>query len=260
MKTDEQMRHHALESYESSDALELEDKLWWVKGKKTIIRWHINKIINKISKVETIVDIGCGSGSNLDVLAEFGKVIGVEPSCVLSERSRSRGVAHEIYEFPVWGLDLVRSIDLFTMFDVLEHIEDDVDFLKKIKQSGSDNHLLLLSVPACPFLFGEHDKLLSHHRRYSRKMLNDCLVSSGYRLLSIRSYMFFMFPGVFAVRLVDKTKAQLGLNRESVALSNVHLLVNSFLSHVIELEHVVPEYLTFLFGLWLFATAEPYRQ
>jgi hypothetical protein len=72
--------------------------------------------------------------------------------------------------------------------------------------------------------------------------------------------MFFMFPGVFAVRLVDKTKAQLGLNRESVALSNVHLLVNSFLSHVIELEHVVPEYLTFLFGLWLFATAEPYRQ
>jgi SAM-dependent methyltransferase len=252
--------HHALESFDSSAAREIEDTLWWFQGRKNIIRWHLQKIVSRLGQIETIMDIGCGSGVNLSVLAEFGGVIGVEPSKVLAERSRSRGVAIQIYELPAWQLDKTRVVDLFTMFDVLEHVEDDVDFLMRLNQSASHNHALLLSVPACPFLFGEHDKLLSHHRRYSRKMLNDCLMRAGYRPLSIRYYMFFLFPGALTARLIDMVKSRLGFRRESVDLGTVPPLVNSVLCQVLRLESALSEYVHFPIGLWLFAIAEPNKQ
>ena len=249
--------HHALESLDSDVARELEDDLWWVQGRKSIIRRHLQKLCSRLGQIKIIMDIGCGSGGNLDVLAEFGNVIGVEPSPILAERSRSRDIASRIYELPAWQLDETRSIDLFTMFDVLEHIEDDTDFLIRLKQSASDKHALLLSVPACPFLFGEHDVLLSHYRRYSRKMLNDCLVRAGYKPLSISYYMFFPFPAALAMRLLDKLKYRLGYRRETVDLGTVSPSMNFILSQLLRLESAVSEYVRFPIGLWLFAIAEP---
>lgn len=249
--------HHALESFDAGSARELEDALWWIQGRKSIIRQHLQKIASRLGKIESIMDIGCGSGGNLEVLAEFGGVIGVEPSSVLADRSRSRGVASQVYELPAWQLDETHSVNLFTMFDVLEHIEDDVGFLTQLKQNASPNHTLLLSVPACPFLFGEHDKLLSHHRRYSRKMLDDCLMRAGYNPVSIRYYMFFPFPGAVVFRLVDKVKSSFGFRRQTVDLGTVPWFVNFVLTHALKTESKISEYVRFPTGLWLFAIAEP---
>lgn len=258
MNTENKM-HHALESLDSGAAREIEDALWWVQGRKSIIRRHMQKIASHPDRVGTIMDIGCGSGGNLDVLAEFGRVIGVEPSSVLAERSRSRHVASQVYELPAWELNETHSVNLFTMFDVLEHIEHDADFLTKLRQSAAPDHTLLLSVPACPFLFGEHDRLLSHHRRYSSKMLNDCLARAGYQPLSIQYYMFFPFPIALVTRTLDKVKLHFGIKRESVDLGTVHPLVNSALKQVLRIESAVSESVRFPFGLWLFAIAEPKR-
>ena len=252
--------HHALESLDSEAARELEDALWWVQGRKSIIRRHLVKLRSRYGQINTIMDIGCGSGGNLDVLAEFGNVIGVEPSCILAERSRSRNVASQIYELPAWQLDEIRSIDLFTMFDVLEHIEKDDDFLTKLRQSASHEHALLLSVPACPFLFGQHDELLSHYRRYSKAMLNDCLIRAGYRPLTIRYYMFFPFPAALGMRLLDKLKLRLGFRRDTVSLGVVSPLINFILGKVLKLESFLSEYVRFPIGLWLFVIAEPNKQ
>lgn len=252
--------HHALESLDSGSAREIEDALWWVQGRKSIIRRHLHRIRSRLGRISTIMDIGCGSGGNLDVLAEFGSVIGVEPSSILADRSRSRGVAIKIYESPAWQLDETRSVDLFTMFDVLEHIEHDSDFLAKLKESASDKHALLLSVPACPFLFGEHDELLSHYRRYSTKMLNDCLVRAGYKSISVSYYMFFPFPAALAMRLLDKIKFRFGFRRESVDLGAVSPVMNYLLGQVLKLESALSEFVRFPIGLWLFVIAEPNQQ
>jgi 2-polyprenyl-3-methyl-5-hydroxy-6-metoxy-1,4-benzoquinol methylase len=67
-------------------------------------------------------------------------------------------------------------VNVITMLDVLEHIEDDVEFLKRIRNVASEDHLILMSVPACQFLYGEHDRLLHHYRRYSRQTLYRCFL------------------------------------------------------------------------------------
>ncbi len=146
------------------------------------------------------------------------------------------------------------------MFDVLEHIECDVDFLKKLKCHATQKHTLLFSVPACPFLFCEHDILLNHYRRYSITTLKNCLIQAGYNPISIRYYMFFPFPLVFIARFIDKLKAFFGFRRKHVDVGIVPSMVNAGLISLLNFESVLSQYIRFPIGVWLFCIAESDQQ
>jgi SAM-dependent methyltransferase len=69
--------------------------------------------------------------------------------------------------------------DLILLLDVLEHIEDDRGFLDELVRGKlAPGGQVLISVPAWPALYAEHDVVLSHHRRYSptraRALLLEC--------------------------------------------------------------------------------------
>jgi len=61
---------------------------------------------------------------------------------------------------------------LVTLLDVLEHIPDDRGFLRdELVPLVGDNGTLIISVPAHPRLFSDHDAALGHERRYRRSEL-----------------------------------------------------------------------------------------
>jgi SAM-dependent methyltransferase len=250
-----EIQDHALEQYSEETALELEDSLWWFQGRKSIIRNYLELARQRMS-LDTIMDVGCGSGGSLEVLAEYGSVIGVERSPVLAERARSRKIAVEVMEVDVANMREGLDVRLFTFFDVLEHIEDDSSVLKQLKRSASQKHLLLVSVPACPFLYGRHDKILHHYRRYSRDMLKRCLTDGGYRVLHMSYFMFLLFPLALLDRLRDQVSSVLGKERETVNLGIVPPLLNKILVGALRLEALLGKYVSFPIGLWLFALAE----
>lgn len=63
------------------------------------------------------------------------------------------------------------ELDCLVMMDVLEHIEQDKDFLKIALEKVKENGTILITVPAWQFLFSIHDKRAQHFRRYNRKQL-----------------------------------------------------------------------------------------
>ncbi len=66
------------------------------------------------------------------------------------------------------------------MLDVIEHVEDDHNFvMDAVKDSLSDSGWILVSVPAFQGLFTEHDTQLKHFRRYSPGQCRMLLESSG---------------------------------------------------------------------------------
>jgi hypothetical protein len=66
------------------------------------------------------------------------------------------------------------------MLDVIEHVEDDSNFVRDIvKGSLSESGWMLVSVPAFQGLFSEHDTQLKHFRRYSPRQCRLLLESSG---------------------------------------------------------------------------------
>jgi len=122
-----------------------------------------------------------------------------------------------VYEADVFDLDDIINVDVFTMFDVLEHIEDDFGFIHKLGKIAG-GHLLLASVPACPFLYSNHDKLLHHYRRYNRTMIKSVFEKSGYTIIEINYYMTLLFPIVLLIRLKEKIAYLVGPDNRSMSL------------------------------------------
>ena len=94
--------------------------------------------------------------------------------------------------------------DLITVLDVIEHVVDDAAFLDDdVLPRLAPDGLLVVSVPAHQALFCAHDVALGHHRRYSRRQLDDLL---GPRVETIAR------GGLFSTLLVPRLAA-VGLER-----------------------------------------------
>lgn len=254
MESRSRMQHHALEDISDKEARRLEDTLWWVQGRKAIIREYLRSAVAS-GQITVIMDIGCGSGGNLDVLSEFGRIIGVEPSTTLARRARNRGIADAVFDQDARDLDECHQVDLFTMFDVLEHIDRDWEFLVQLRTKTSHRHLLLVSVPACPSLYGDHDRILHHYRRYTAQQLRCTLEKAGYEVLRMSSFMFFLFPFAFLFRLKDKLMAGFGRKRSTVDLANLPRYLSVPFSLALRMEGFLSRRMRFPIGLWLFALA-----
>ena len=76
---------------------ELEGKHWWYRGRRRIIASFVERIVAKLRNdnetAPRILDVGCGTGGNLEMLSEFGAVEGVDVSQDAVEFCRARDVA-----------------------------------------------------------------------------------------------------------------------------------------------------------------------
>jgi SAM-dependent methyltransferase len=124
-----------------------------------------------------IVEFGAGTGALADVMEQNH---GLKPICVeidmkLTEILKSKGF--ETYTDISLIPSLVNSV--YTS-NVLEHIDNDVDALVSIKKKMLPGALLVIYVPALPFLFSEMDAKVSHYRRYTKKELLGKVSQAGF--------------------------------------------------------------------------------
>jgi SAM-dependent methyltransferase len=59
------------------------------------------------------------------------------------------------------------SFDIVTAFDLIEHVERDDELIAEAYRVLRPGGVVLIAVPAHPFLLGGHDDALHHKRRYS---------------------------------------------------------------------------------------------
>lgn len=195
-------------AYEEMAALEGEH--WWFVGRRRIIDSVLDGLPLRASA--RILEIGCGSGGNLEMLSRYGTVYGAEYDAGARERAAARGVAVDIE--PCALPDLVpfagQTFDLVAMFDVLEHIEDDVGSLQAARSLLDEDGWIVLTVPAFRFLWSEHDVANHHVRRYTPKMLKDRLVRAGFRPVMDSFFNFWLFPAVALVRYAGRLRPAAG--------------------------------------------------
>jgi predicted TPR repeat methyltransferase len=248
------LRDHVNEFIDDAAAVTFEDTVWWYVGRRAILRRFLERA-RREHPIDRIVELGCGSGPHFDLLRQYGELTGVEHSPILAARASARGTAAAVLTRDCTALDFTHDFDLTCAFDVLEHIADDRGFLQRLRQRVAAEHLLLLSVPACPFLYGPHDRLLHHHRRYAKRSLRRLLDETGWSVLSDSFFMTALFPAAVATRLVDRLMAALGRERHSVELGVVPDRLNGWLVRVLEAEAALSAAVPLPIGLWLVALA-----
>lgn len=182
-----------------NDLFKLEDKHWWHISKRRIVTSFIRKYAKRNDL--KILDIGCGTGKNLDQFREFGQTYGLDSSPDALTFCKKRGLKNLMLgkaEKTPYKND---SFDIITILDVLEHT-DDIKTIKEINRILKTGGILIATVPAFNWLWSRWDEILHHRRRYAIASLAKLLISYKFHILKI-SYMYaFLLLPVLIIRMI----------------------------------------------------------
>lgn len=96
------------------------------------------------SPAPTLLDVGCGTGTLLKVADQVGfRAEGLEVSSCVSQRARKHFQIH-LYDGTAGGIPGIGPYDVITMWDVLEHLPDPVQFLRALRRMLKRPGLLLV--------------------------------------------------------------------------------------------------------------------
>jgi SAM-dependent methyltransferase len=159
---------------------EVEGKHWWFAGRRRIIAEFVEGVCRDMGKLRPqILDVGCGTGANLQMLSQFGAAEGVDVSSEALDFCRARGLA-EVKQGAAESLPFAdASFDLVTGLDVVEHLDDDIAGLSEMRRVLRPDGRAVLFVPAFMFLWGVQDDISHHRRRYTLTELTQRLGDAG---------------------------------------------------------------------------------
>lgn len=176
---------------------------WWFVARRRIVSHFLRTHLPRGDAPLRILEIGCGTGSNLTMLQAFGEVEAIEPD------DGARRVALDRFDVAIGdgmlpdGLAVPdATYDLIVMLDVLEHVEDDTAALEQVRRKLKPGGRLLLTVPAMPWLWSSHDEAHHHFRRYTARTLVGALTAARYTIHHQSYFNTLLFPVVCAARLV----------------------------------------------------------
>ena len=182
-----------------------------------------------------ILDCGCGTGHNLQMLRRYGRAYGIDLTWAGLQYARRRG-EKKVARATVGALPMPDArFDLVTSFDVLYGLPDDVEraaiaeMARVLKPGG----WAIVNVAALPWLRGNHSVLGGELRRYRRRDLREKLETGGFRVTRSSYTNFSIFPMVSAVRAVQRLSGHVESEAE-IAVPAAPL--NSLLSALLGLE------------------------
>jgi len=185
-----------------SEYFKVEDKHWWFVGRRRILLALLDRFLPEPpSHPRKILDVGCGTGTMLRYLSAYGEVQGADADAEAVHFCRVRGLDNvcrltgETIPFSD------NSFDLISMFDVLEHIEDDRGTLREIFRVLKRDGMLILTVPAYRFLWGAQDEISFHKRRYRASEIEERLNEAGFVLIKLSYFNTLLFPFIAVIRL-----------------------------------------------------------
>lgn len=183
---------------------EIDGAHWWFQGRRAIVAALIDRQV-KPTRPLRILEVGCGTGSNLAMLQRYGSVDAIEPDDPARALAASRsGIAVKGGLLP-GGVELEDgAYDLIVLLDVLEHIPDDHGTLAALRRKLAPGGRLLVTVPAMPWLWSAHDAAHHHHRRYTARSLSKVFKAAGFRIRYRSHFNTLLFPLIVAARGAGK--------------------------------------------------------
>jgi hypothetical protein len=171
---------------------DVEDKSFWFEHRNNCITY----LADAFKLPKQFFDIGGGNGFVSAGMQNAGyDSYLLEPGiygCLNGKRRNIKNIICSTLEESGLAQGSVPSCGLF---DVVEHIEKDVDFLRQVHLYMKDDGILLLTVPAFKLLWSEEDDYIGHYRRYSLKTISQTLSAAGFKVeYSTYLFSFLVIP------------------------------------------------------------------
>jgi len=238
---------------------ELGRSYWWLAGKYRIIDDVVKRSFRPVSARPRVLDVGCGPGNLLDFLVPHGEIYGSDFSSAALRFCSQRGY-RRLFQADFHSLPLQSgSFDLVTCIDVIEHLEDDRQALRELQRVLRPQGLLVLCVPAFQALWGDHDTLYGHHRRYTTRDVRWKLQEAGFDVGRLTYFEPLFFLPLWIYRNLKKLMVTEGGLKARDDFVSLPAPLNALLTHVIAAERFALRALSFPFGVTLLAVASKPR-
>ncbi|MCA8832428.1 class I SAM-dependent methyltransferase [Hymenobacter pini] len=185
---------------------QIEENYWWFRARRDMVFRMIEAL--RLPTTAAVLEIGCSGGPLLQRLAQQGytNLTGIDVSETGIALARQRGLLNTScmdgarLDFPDAAFDLVIASD------VLEHIADEQQALREWQRVLRPGGQLLVFVPAFTFLWGKHDVVNQHFRRYTAAQLATALEQAGLRVQRRSYWNVGLFFPTAAVRLLNRLR------------------------------------------------------
>jgi SAM-dependent methyltransferase len=173
----------------------IEGEHFWFTTRREVVLDTLRDTVPDLAG-RALFDVGCGSGGLLQFLAASG--VPLAGAC--DAYPESLALVRAKVAVPLLLVDegrlppLAPGYTLLSLFDVLEHIDDDAGTLRFLLEVLAPGGVLVLTVPAHPYLFDDMDRIAHHRRRYRRSELRDKLRAAGFRVLRLSHFMAPLVP------------------------------------------------------------------
>ena len=183
---------------------QLDERHWWYRARREVLAALIRRRARP-PKDAAILEIGCGTGHNLAMLGQFGRVDALEVDAGARAVAEKR-LGRPVLSAPLPDLHGVAEAhyDMIGAFDVIEHIADDGAAISSIAARLKPGGKLVVAVPAHQWMWSAHDTVNHHQRRYSKRGLRRLIESSPLKLEAIGFFNSLLFPLAVAQRLASR--------------------------------------------------------
>jgi len=196
---------------------------------------NFKKILKRLGKIpipgNRLLDIGAASGIFLKLARDQGyQVFGIEPSQYLADEARNR---YGIHLFPgtVEGFTSQKPFSLITLLDILEHLVEPDQFMKKVAGLMEKQGVLVIVTPDVSSLaakiFNKHwwHYRIAHLNFFNKKSLSILLGNHGFEILSLHRYAWHFSAFYLISRIFPGLKEKKPLQK---ILKKVHLKLQFF--------------------------------
>ena len=184
-----------------------EQRHFWFRGFRRFVAPLIEEATAGRTKAR-LLDAGCGTGANLEMLAQYGVPFGLELLTRGIQFGHARG-ARRLMQGSVTHLPFAdESLDVVLSFDVLYCLESPAEqaaireMFRVLRRGGS----IVINVAALDMLKGDHSALGGEVRRYTKADLRSKLEAAGFRVRRMTYTNASLFPITATVRALQRLR------------------------------------------------------
>jgi len=221
---------------------------FWFRGFRAFVTPLVRSALRGAA-APRMLDCGCGTGANLELLGRFGRAYGFDLSDTGPRIARESGRTSIVRATVTAAPFPSATFDLVTSFDVLYSLEEHderaavAEMFRVLKPGG----FAIVNAAALPMLTGDHSVLSRERRRYTKASLRDLLERAGFQIERLTYTNATLFIPLAIVRTLHRWR---GLASETEAQHEIAVPVapvNAALSALVGLE-----------SLWLRAIDSPF--
>lgn len=192
----------------------IEDDSFWFTHRNRCI----HKLVSKFSPQSQLWDIGGGNGCVSAFLISKGiDVTLIEPGINGANYAKRNRKIENVICASTNDLNCSLKIDSIGLFDVIEHIEDDIDFIRKIEALLKPGGYLYITVPSFIWLWSNSDVYAQHYRRYTIKTISLLLEnfeikysSYFFQVLTLPIFLLRSIPYLLRLKTVENPDSDHG--------------------------------------------------